>query len=767
MRLYSHGELSVSGHSQPSLAFCVALDDYLRMFICRLLFLGITAAQLCTPLGAQEQLPVTRRPKIGLVLSGGGARGSAHIGVLKRLEELRIPIDYVAGTSMGAIVGGFYSLGRSPEWLEKTFSRLEWGFMLQDKPPRENLEFLRKKESLLFMIDFELGIKDLALQLPKGLIQGQNFSFLLQSLSGNAFRYSHFDDLPIPFRAVAAEIATGKRVVLKDGNFARALQASMSVPGAFSPVPIDGRDLVDGMIVANVPVDVVQDMGADILIVVDIGSPLLKAEEISSLFGVTEQVLTILMKRSRDAQLAKLNLGQDILLLPELGDISSSDFGRVNEAVEIGYNTALARSDSLSKLTVSEEEYTKFKKRQRREPGPPPVIEEIVINNNSNLADSTIEQRLSTKTGDRLDYTKLKQDLQRIYGTLIFETIQYTLEKRGDGAALIITARKKSWGPNILQFGLRLSDDFKGKGNYTLHATSTWNELNGYGGAWRNEVKIGTESGLSSEFFQPLDPRSLTFVTPGVAMSRTPSSIYDNGARTAQYNTKEYGGKIDTGVHFGANAEWLVGIQRSEGIVSGEIRGSTVTGYDFEDGMVYSRFSYDSLDSALFPRSGALAEAQWLFAGPEFGGDTSYETGSAKGAILRSFGLYTFGIRANLETTLSGTLPLHRQHQVGGLFSLSGYHRDEFIGQHAASARLSVWRHMAGQRDILLGMPVFLGVSLEAGNTWDRRQDMYEKLRYGGSVFMGVDSPIGPLFVAYGQAEAGRNSFYLYLGRIY
>jgi len=254
------------------------------------------------------------RPKIGLALGGGGARGAAHVGVLRVLEEMHVPVDYVAGTSMGAVVGGLYASGMSPDEIESALTQIDWNDTLTDRTQYKDLPFRRKEDENRYLTSFEAGLRGRRLTLPSGLQSAQKVRFLLQSNLIDVAHIHDFSELPIPFKAVAADIETGEAVVLDHGDLSEAIRASMSIPGVFSPIEIDGRMLVDGGIADNVPVDVVRAMGADVVIAVDVGGPLLKREQMGSMFAVTSQVLTILTRRNADLQLkdATIVLAPDV-----------------------------------------------------------------------------------------------------------------------------------------------------------------------------------------------------------------------------------------------------------------------------------------------------------------------------------------------------------------------------------------------------------------------------------------------------------------------
>jgi NTE family protein len=263
-----------------------------------LLFVFICVAQ---PTAADELSPASppslerERPTIALVLSGGGARGASHIGILQVFEELRIPIDYVTGNSMGAIVGGFYAAGYSPDQLEEELTSIDWIDIFRDLPARQYLPFRRKQDTRDFRVGMRLSFDRKGFHFPTALVQAQKLDLMLQRLGMPVWDVRNFDDLPLPFRSVATDIETGEAVILGEGSLHRAIQASMAVPGAFAPVDMGDLLLVDGMVSNNIPIDAALAFEPDIVIAVDIGTPPLTRENIQSVFSVSLQMLSLLM----------------------------------------------------------------------------------------------------------------------------------------------------------------------------------------------------------------------------------------------------------------------------------------------------------------------------------------------------------------------------------------------------------------------------------------------------------------------------------------
>ena len=269
----------------------------------------VCAAQTALP--APGDPPVTpaagkKRPKIGLVLSGGGARGITHVGVIKVLEEMNIPVDYIAATSMGSIVGGLYAIDTTPTQLEKLVTSIHWASMFSDSPPRKDLTFREKQREDRFPLPLEIGIRDGEIRGFQGALTGANLELFLHELTGSADGIASFDNLPIPFRCVSTNMVTGKPYVFERGPLYQAMRASMSIPGLFSPAEYGGQILGDGGLVDNLPIDIVRGMGADIVIAVNIGTPLMERDQLTSILGLTSQMINILTEQNVRAQLATL-----------------------------------------------------------------------------------------------------------------------------------------------------------------------------------------------------------------------------------------------------------------------------------------------------------------------------------------------------------------------------------------------------------------------------------------------------------------------------
>jgi NTE family protein len=366
------------------------------------------------------------RPRICLVLSGGGARGMAHIGVLKVLEDLQIPIDCIAGTSMGAIVGGLYASGMTAKQIDTTMRSLDWQEAFRDAPPRRDLAFRRKQDDRNFLVRLPLGLKHGKLLLPKGLIQGQKLQETLRQLTLPFSNTTNFDLLPTPFRAVATDLETGNAVLMEKGDLAIAMRASMSAPGVFAPVELDGRLLVDGGLAENLPINVARAMHADVLIVSDVSFPLQGRTALDSALSISNQMLAILVRKDSDRQRATLG-PQDILIEPNLGSATATDFSVPTNVIAGGAAAARDAVAKLSAYSVGDSAYREYlAHRAAREPGLP-AIQFVRVDEDSKRYEETIMAEMQPLVGKPLDLNEVGRRITELYGLGNFETLDYTL----------------------------------------------------------------------------------------------------------------------------------------------------------------------------------------------------------------------------------------------------------------------------------------------------------------------------------------------------
>jgi NTE family protein len=707
-----------------------------------------------------------KRPKICLVLSGGGARGAAHVGVLKVLEEYHVPIDCIVGNSMGALVGASYATGTSVAEMEEIIAGISTELLFKEQPPRQELSMRRKQDDYKIFIGPELGYNDGKLGLPKGFVSGVQLETVLRRLS-KAKGFHHFDDLPIPYRAVATDLVTGKVVVFSEGELANVMRASMSVPVAVAPVEISGMLLVDGMLTQNLPVETGLTMRPDIIIAVNVGTPLLKREDLSSILGVSGQMLSILTEQNVQTSLALLK-PTDILISPELGNFSTGDFDNLPQISPLGEAAARKVAERLSQLSISTEEYAALRQQQLVASAPDlRPVDEIRFENPERVNPIAMQGVMETQTGQPIDQQVLDRDMRRIFGTDNFEHVNYRFLEEPGKRVLAVDAIEKSWGPDYLRFGLGLSSDFQGGSYFNLLASyrKTW--LNSLGAEWRNDLQIGRTSSFITEFFQPLDDRGFFFVAPNVSYAQRWSDLYQGSHRIATYGVNTFLAGIDLGSQFTRYGELRIGMVG--GVLSPELATgpqSLTPGKDHvAQGAFKTRLFLDQLDSAQFPRSGWKAGANVFNSNSAIGADDDYTKWDVDGSVVRSFGSHSFNLSAKAGGRIgSDTLPRYDLFQWGGFLQQSGYATGQLVGEDLKFARL-MYYHRILRRSLLEGVHGGLsyevgqvGAPLVPGNPDGVLQSM--------CVFFAADSPIGPVYIGYGRSLNDNNSsVYFYLGR--
>jgi len=704
------------------------------------------------------------RPRIGLVLGGGGARGAAHIGVLRELERRRVPIDAIAGTSMGAVVGGLYASGMSPDELEDLVVTLDWVDALSDKAPRKDLSFRRKQDDAQYPISFELGLRDRELLLPMGVIQGQKLDLILRELTVDVSHVSDFDDLPIPFRAIATDIERGEPYVIGQGDLAQAMRASMSVPGIFAPLRVDDRMLVDGGIVGNLPIDVIREMDVDIIIAVDVEFPLYTAAQLDSALTISEQMLTILIRKETLRQIDTLG-DRDILIRPELGIFASSDFGQIAHTIEPGVRATAARSDKLQQLTVDEQQFSAYLERRGNIPATDGALAFVRVAHDSRLSSETLESRLEVEKGDAIDTERLAHDAERLYGLNLYEQVSYKLIEEDGGTGVEFQARSKSWGPDVLQFAVSLENDFEGSTAFNVGARLTKAGLNNRGAEWRTDLQLGTEPELLSEFYQPFGSQSRLFIAPRIGLQQSNFNTFVADEAIARYRVSEAELGFDIGSQIGSFGELRIGAYHGTGKARVKVGDPINSNVEFDTGGVLTRLRFDTRDDAKFPRSGIRAGLTWNQSITGLGADEAFDTVESEFEGTWSRGKNSWQIGLSYATTVDSPDSIQDFFRLGGFLHLSGLQRGEISGPHAALARLVYYRRVGESAGGLFDVPIYLGASAEAGNVWQSSSDIsFDSAQINGSLFAGMDTIIGPVYLGAGFAEGGSASFYLFFG---
>jgi len=705
-----------------------------------------------------------RRPRIGLALAGGGARGGALVGVLKVLEEMRIPVDYVAGTSIGSIVGGLYSIGMPPDRMAEELRTIDWEDALSDDSARKDRDYRRKEDDPLYLINVELGLSKGKLVVPTGLVAGQKLGYHIRRLTWPASSVRDFDRLTIPFRAVAADIETGEAVVLGSGDLARALRASMAIPGFFSAVEWENRLLVDGGVARNLPIDVVRKMGAEVVIAVDISTPLSKRDELKGFLGILGQTTGFLSRLNVENQIATLR-GRDLLITPDLEGIATLGFPQFGEAIDRGEAAGRAAAERLRDFSVSPGEYAAWKAAH-----PPlftdeaPVISELRVETGGRIDPDIVSNRVEVAPG-KLDWPTLYRSLEQLYAFGDYETVDFLVEGPQSRRVLTISPRPAPEAPVRVRSGLVFGTEFGGDSAFGLRVGFDWTRLNRLRGDWRTRVEVGRRTHFSTELYQPLDTKQHLFLAPSVGWDRFPRDIFVGDVLLARYLDSRAYARLDAGYALGRLGELRLGFLRDRSRFSEAIGSPTLgdASADRAGGIFLARF--DQLDNVRIPRSGWTAVLETGVYGEFLGADTSYNKVSTSALGARSFGEWTLHGGFEASGPFGGTrLPFFDLNWLGGFFRLSGLRTNQLYGQYGGLVRVGA-RYRISKLPSLVGSGVFVGTTLETGNVWFATESIKpSNLIWAGSLYGAADTILGPVYLGWGIAEQGYNTFFLSLG---
>jgi NTE family protein len=722
----------------------------------------VLAAEPSVAEGACRPEPGSDRPSIGLALGGGGARGISHVSVLRKLEQMRIPVDCIAGTSIGSLVGGLYASGKSIDELETLVTSMDWMQLFDDSLARPERSFRRKQDDRDRLATLGVGIRSGRLRLSPGILQGQRILALFERETLGVSAIDDFDALPIPYRATATDLNTGEAVVLGHGSLAMAMRASMSLPGIFQPVEMNDRVLLDGGLANQVPVDVLRSMGADIVIAIDVGTPLTKHGADANVLDVVSQITTMMTTRSAAAQLSTLG-EQDVLIVPDLGtEVATGDFTKAQDALRIGREAADAAEGALTRLTVPEAVYALYAARRRKSPDRDVIVNFVRLDNETRYADALLLRGVSDQVGKPLDTDRMEDALLRAYAQGTLASITYEVVQEDGSTGVLVRARPKTHGPNYIQVGMRAGSDFSGNHESNLRAAVLMSPISEYGAEARFSVDIGSEPGLKAEYFRPLDLAN-RYQLYGKLGYRNPNvHLYnDTGDKIATYNIRTWDADVRIGREFGNHAAVSVGLQRSRGRADVEVGLPALRSFDSDDGAWAVRATVDRLDSLFFPRSGYYAALAYTASEEWLGSDSAYEKMEVDVLAAKDFGPHALQLGGAYHTTLDGVLPLQERYRLGGRGRLAGFHFNELTGQNYALLTAGYSYQLAR----ILGRSASVGMTLEYGNAWELRSRMaFDDGILNGSVYVGFDSWLGPLMFGYGLREGGEGVAFLEIG---
>ncbi|MEZ9391053.1 patatin-like phospholipase family protein [Vibrio splendidus] len=764
--------------------------------------LGIVGTVISFQLFASTVTPVEqsqqahKRPTVAVVLAGGGAKGAAHIGVLKALEEMQIPVDYITGTSMGAYVGGLYATGMSADEIESFIYTVDWNRGYRDRVNRSDRRVRDKEYEDRYQLNTDLGLGWGEIKARKGVVQGQNMLRILRETTGNLSPLDSFDNLAIPYRSVATDIIDLEEVVIDHGHLVDAMMASMSVPGALPPYEVDGRMLVDGGVTNNMPVDVARAMGADIVIAVDISTNYKSKEDFTNFLAAADQLSNYLVQRSTQEQAATLT-DDDFFLRPDVGQMETTEFDKMPTAYHAGYEATRQYTDQLSKLSLSNADYQHYiddkqKARKQLKHGDKTVVDKVVINNNTHYSDKLIANRLNLDSGKILKTSEIESQVKDLYALDRFELITYEFENVDGEDQLQVDVNEKSWGPNYLNFRFYLEDDFATESQYSIGMSANFTDINSHGAELRTNVEMGTDKLIEAELYSPFFSSQKLFTSASLVYSNQkrnlPANIDDIEEPTLDVTKdylpmtyQEYIGELALGYQPTLWQEFKVGARYTDGDVEvASLPSLGSGGYTRIGGFMSYRL--DTLDNFSLPTKGYFVDLEYLVSHDDFDNDSSladsefnsesdtvYEI-SANVMAAQSIEKHTLVAKFDfgMVESKNSVFPIDPK-ELGGFLNLSGIPRNSLIGQNLAYGSL-IYRYKWFENDFgLFKSPFYVGASIEHGGVWSNNDLNIDEapMFTAGSVFAGVDSPLGPIILAYGRTEDNYDSVYLIIGTSY
>jgi NTE family protein len=733
-----------------------------RRLPCVLLFAGALLGSCPLSYGA-EAPHVAGRPRIGLVLAGGGAKGGAHVGVLKVLEELHVPVDCIAGTSMGALIGGGYAAGIPADELEKFLVGIDWKKVVGSQGRRDLEPIEQKRSGPTYSNDFEFGVTPKGLVAPAGLVNTSNVEDLLRVYVARARLETDFSKLPIPYRAVATDMVSSRMVVLDKGDLATAMRASMAIPGAFAPVVMDDMILSDGGLVRNIPVDIARNLCADQVIVVNLVEPEADPLKLQAATQLLSRAMDVMIIANEELQLSSLKPG-DIRIDVIMGDIGTADFERVPDTVPLGITAARQMASELSKYSVPEAQYVAWRTGVTQSQTMDGRLAGVRYEGLERVNPEFLAQRQQIKTGDPVDIVTISEEAQRISALQDFESVSYRLDGNRESPTLTWLPHEKRWGPNYLRLDLGAYASRDGDQAFSLYARHLRTWVNSLGAQWFNELQFGVETLLATSFNQPLDSAHRFFIEPRVAFSRSMEDVFVDDERVARYEYKDLVGQLDLGVNIGRYGQLRAGYLYDEREVDVDIGASFLPiGKPVDAGMRFSA-EFDSRDTSFSPTRGLAMALEYQDSDSSLGADREWERAELGIGVAVPLRRNVLWLTMAGGSDLGSDLPADRAFSVGGPDSFPGFEQGELrVDGYWLASTSFLWK----VKELLpiRNLAFYMGLGLTGGQVSDRIDGGEDGELYGASVFFTGRTLFGPLTVGVGTTSTDSWSLWLSVGR--
>jgi NTE family protein len=739
-----------------------ALNQLWRL--CCLVLVGIACFTGSATWAADEVAASAPRPKIGLVLAGGGAKGGAHIGVLKVLEELHVPIDCIAGTSMGALVGGGYASGIDAADLETFVTGIDWARVVGGLGMRDLEPIEQKRSSVTYSNQIELGLQHGELIIPAGIINTSNIENLLRSYVATSRNESDFDRLPIPFRAVATDMLSGEMVVLRQGDLATAMRASMAIPGAFAPVEIEDYILSDGGMVRNVPVDVARELCADVVIVVNLVEPSPQRDKLRTATQLASRSMDVMFQVNENISLASLT-GGDVRIDVPMGDIATASFDRIPETIPLGEAAARGMAGPLSALAVSGDEYTAWRNEVNTSQDVEARLAGVEIEGLERVNRDYLKAKATVHEGDVVDSAQINAEASRLLALQDFTSVGYRLEGEPGSESLVWLPKEKDYGPNYVRFDLGLYVSEGGDLAFNIYAQHRRTWMNRLGGQWQNDIQLGRENFLITSFYQPLDTSQTFFVQPTLFLNRSDEDVFYENERVATYRFGDYGGQFDAGVNIGNRFQARLGYVFTHRVLSVETGSPLLPETSTNDGGLMVQAIFDSRNTRFSPTSGMAAALEYISSDESLGGDRSWDRGEiGLGLAVPVFTGDVLWVTLAGGTSFEEDLPPDRAFALGGPASFPGFELGELrVNDYWTVGTNYLWKF----RDTMAirGEALYAGLGLTAGQVYGRVSKLPGEDLASISAYLTGRTIVGPLMVGVAATTTESWSLWLSVGR--
>ncbi|MGA7556358.1 MAG: patatin-like phospholipase family protein [Candidatus Acidiferrales bacterium] len=710
---------------------------------------------------AQTDTQAPKRLKIGVALEGGGALGLAHIGVLKWFEQHHIPVDYIAGTSMGGLVGGLYATGKSPDDLERIVKRMNWPFIIGGETPYGDLSFRRKEDARAIPTNLVIGFKR-GVSLPSGLNAGHQISLIIdhETLAYSAVR--SFDDLPIPFRCVSTELISGKAHVFKDGPIGQAMRSTMSLPGIFAPVRDGDRLYVDGSLVDNLPTDLVRDMHPDVVIAVHLQVSPVSAEEIQSLFSVLTRSITVGIAST---ELRGME-GADIVIKADVQKFTSLEYDKAEELIQKGMEAAEEKSQILRPYSLDQAAWDEYvAQRDARKKGTASVPRFVKVEGTNADAEQKIQKFLQPLVGQPIDTLQLDTFLTRLTGVGLFDSVSYGLTQNEGEVGLLVTVHEKTYAPPVLQLGAEIDGAQPDNVTFTQAGRLTLIDIAGFGSELRTDFQFGNTFGIDIEFYKRFSQTSKWFFAPQVSASNAGERIYSNGDPTAEYRLGHAAFNFDVGYALSRFSEVRAGYEigyLDAHLKLGTPQFASVSG---RVGATRFRFATDHTDNPIIPRRGYLGELDFHWVDTSPGAPAGFPTLEARADFFKPVSRpASVFLLAQAGSTLGTNATGIPQYFLGATAGWLAYGENELRGNQYYLFR-------AGYLHNLFTLPPFVGQGVYAVTFFEigkmfNAPDV-SRLPTDGAAGVIAQTSFGPLFIGGSVGDTGHAKWFFALGRVF